>query len=158
MAAPILPAFDPFDVVESHATALPPPFAEINSHRGFRRLGDHVGLTRFGVNLVRIEPGGQSSFRHAHMVQDEFVWVLEGEVTMETDEGAQVLKPGTCAGFPAGGGNAHRFVNHGGRDVLILVVGDRTPGEVVTYPDEDLAGHTDASGGYVFTHKDGTPY
>lgn len=158
MAAPRLPAFDPFDVVESNATALPPPFAEINSHRWYRRLGDHAGLTRFGVNLTRIEPGGQSSFRHAHATQDEFVWVVEGEVVLETDAGRQVLQPGTCAGFAAGAGDAHRFLNLGDRDVLILVIGDRTLGDTVTYPDEDLAGRADATGRFVFTRKDGTPY
>ena len=76
-----------------------------------RRLGNHAGLRNFGVNLTRIVPGGQSSYRHAHSTQDEFIWVLEGEVVMETNAGAQVLEPGMCAGFPAGTGDAHRFVN-----------------------------------------------
>ena len=158
MAAPQMPAFDPFDVAESNATSYPEALAEPNRHRWNRKLGDYAGLTHFGVNLTRIEPGGQSSYRHAHLTQDEFVWVLEGEVVMETNAGAQVLAAGTCAGFPAGGGEAHRFVNRTKSDVLLLVVGDRTPGEVVTYPDVDLAGRMDDDGRYRFTHKDGTPY
>lgn len=158
MAAPRMPAFDPFDVVESNATAYPEPLAEPNRHRWNRRLGDAVGLTRFGVTLTRIEPGGQSSYRHAHSAQDEFVWVLEGDVTMETDDGAQILRPGTCAGFPAGTGATHRFVNHGDRDALILVVGDRTPGDDVTYADLDIRGRSEDGRRYTFTRKDGSSF
>lgn len=159
MAAPQMPAFDPFDVEESNRTTLPEPFATINRQRWNRRLGDHAGLTNFGVVLTRIVPGGQSSFRHAHAKQDEFVWVVEGEVVLETNAGRQVLKAGTCAGFPAGAGEAHRFLNEGTRDVLLLVVGDRTAGDAVSYPDVDLAGRYDeATGLFSFTHKDGTPY
>jgi uncharacterized cupin superfamily protein len=117
-----------------------------------------VGLKNFGVNLTRIVPGGQSAARHAHTKQDEFVWVLEGEATLETDAGAQVLTAGQCAGFPAGTGDAHRFVNRSDRDVVLLVVGDRSAGDTVAYPDIDLDGRLDADGRFQFTHKDGTPY
>ena len=158
MAAPKSPAFDPFDVAESNATGYPEPFASMVRRRWNRRLGAHAGLTNFGVVLTRIEPGGRSSCRHTHLRQDEFVWVVEGEVVMVTDAGRQVLEAGTCAGFPAGGGDAHHFLNEGDGDVLLLVIGDRTPGEVATYPDDDLAGRMREDGGYVFTHKDGTPY
>ncbi len=155
---PIAPAFDPADVPESNATTLPEPFAEPNTHRWNRRLGAHAGLKTFGVNLTRIEPGGQSSFRHAHSRQDEFVVVMEGEVVLETNAGAQTLGPGACAGFPAGTGDAHRFVNHSGRDVLLLVIGDRSEGDEVTYPDVDLAARAGLDGRFRFFHKDGTPY
>ncbi|NLH82646.1 MAG: cupin domain-containing protein [Phyllobacteriaceae bacterium] len=159
MAAPQMPAFDPFDVEESNRTTLPEPFATTNRRRWNRRLGDFAGLTNFGVNLTRIEPGGQSSFRHAHSKQDEFVWVVEGEVVLVTDAGRQVLKPGSCAGFPAGTGLAHHFLNEGTRDALLLTVGDRTPGDAVGYPEVDLAGRYDeATGLFGFTHKDGSPY
>ena len=106
MAAPKSPAFDPFDVAESNATGYPEPFASMVRRRWNRRLGAHAGLTNFGVVLTRIEPGGRSSCRHTHLRQDEFVWVLEGEVVMVTDAGRQVLEAGTCAGFPAGGASA----------------------------------------------------
>lgn len=154
---PNAPAFDPADVPESNATTLPEPFAEPNTHRWNRRLGAHAGLTNFGVNLTRIEPGGQSSWRHAHSRQDEFVWVIEGEPVLETNAGRQTLRPGHCAGFPAGTGDAHRFLNPGTTDVVLLVIGDRTVGDEVAYPDIDLAGVMGADGRFRFTRKDGTP-
>ncbi len=158
MTKPTLPAFDPADVAESNATGYPKPFRAANRRRWVRRLGNHVGLTNFGVNLVRVAPGGQSSARHAHSKQDEFMMVMSGELVLETDEGRQTLGPGMCAGFPAGGGNAHRFLNLSDSDATFLVVGDRTPGDVGTYPDIDLAAGTGPRGGYVYTRKDGTPY
>jgi len=155
---PSMPAFDPADVPESNATSYPEPLRAPNQNRYNRRLGHHVGLKNFGVNLTRIVPGGQSSYRHAHTRQDEFVYVLEGEVVMETDAGAQVLRRGMCAGFPAGTGDAHRFVNHSGADVVLLVVGDRSPDDEVAYPDMDMHARLGADGKYRFTRKDGTPY
>jgi len=155
---PTLPAFDPAEVPESNATTYPEPVKAPNQNRYNRRLGNHVGLKNFGVNITRIVPGGQSSYRHAHSRQDEFVYVLEGEVVLETNGGSQVLAAGMCAGFPAGTGDAHRFVNRSDRDVLLLVVGDRTGNDEITYPDVDLHARLAADGKYVFTHKDGRPY
>src|SRR5258706_9593197 len=117
--------FNPLSLPESNATSYPEPFRALNQKRWNRRMGDHAGLTNFGVNLTRIEPGGQSSHRHAHSTQDEFIYVLEGEVTLETNAGAQILHPGACAGFPCNTGDAHRFVNHTSADVVLLVIGDR---------------------------------
>jgi uncharacterized cupin superfamily protein len=153
-----LPAFDPKEVPESNATAIPPPYQKDNQNRYNRRLGDHAGLKNFGVNLTRIIPGGQSSYRHAHSRQDELVYVLEGPVTLETNGGAQILELGMCAGFPAGTGDAHRFVNHTDKDVLLLVVGDRSAGDEVSYPDVDMKGVLGADGAFGFTRKDGTPF
>jgi len=158
MTKPRLPAFDPADLAESNATSYPEVFREANSHRWNRRLGDHVGLRNFGVNLTRIAPGAQSSARHAHSKQDEFIWVVEGEVVLETNEGRQVLKAGMCAGFAAGCGNAHRFVNETRRDAVLLVVGDRTPFDEIVYPEIDMHAKAGADGKYVFTRKDGTPH
>ena len=155
---PDLPAFDPAEVPESNATTYPAPLRAPNQNRYNRRLGNHVGLKNFGVNITRIVPGGQSSYRHAHTRQDEFVYVLSGEVTLETNAGAQTLGAGMCAGFPAGTGDAHRFVNKSGADVLLLVVGDRTGGDEITYPDIDMHAKLSADGKYVFTHKDGKAY
>lgn len=149
------PAFDPKDVPETNATAIPPPYQRDNQNRFNRRLGDHAGLKNFGVNLTRIIPGGQSSYRHAHSRQDEFVYVLEGPVTMETDAGSQVLETGMCAGFPAGTGDAHRFVNHTAKDVLLLVAGDRSAGDEVNYPDVDMKGVYGPDATFRFTRKDG---
>src|SRR5260221_14586810 len=103
--------FDPMSLPESNATSYPEPFRAANQSRWNRRLGDHAGLSNFGVNLTRIVPGGQSSARHAHSKQDEFIHVLQGEVVLETSAGAETLRAGMCAGFAAGSGNAHRFVN-----------------------------------------------
>jgi len=110
--------FDPLALPESNATSYPEPFRTLNQQRWNRRLGDHAGLRNFGVNLVRIVPGGQSSSRHAHAKQDEFIYVLSGTVQLETDAGLETLSAGMCAGFPAGTGNAHRFVNRTGSDVM----------------------------------------
>jgi len=150
--------FDPLTLPESNATSLPDPYRAKNQQRWNRRLGDHAKLANFGVNLTRIAPGGQSSFRHAHSRQDEFVYVLQGEVELETNAGAEVLRAGLCAGFPAGTGNADRFVNRSDGDALLLVVGDRTSGDEVSYPDIDLHGRMGAAGKYAFTRRDGTPY
>lgn len=158
MTAPKMPAFDPFDVSESNASMLPEPFATQAKRRHNRRLGTHAGLTNFGVVLTRIEPGGMSSQRHAHLTQDEFVWVLEGETVLVTNDGRQTLTAGTCVGFPKATGDAHHFLNETQEDVLLLVVGDKTPGEVATYPDVDLLGRMLDDGRYVFTHKDGSSY
>ena len=152
------PAFDPTEVPESNATAIPPPYQRDNQNRFNRRLGDHAGLSNFGVTMTRIVPGGQSSCRHAHSRQDEFVYIREGEATLETDAGQQVMKAGSCIGFPAGTGDAHRFLNKTDKDVVFLVVGDRSKGDEVVYPDVDLAGVPAPDGKYRFTRKDGSSY
>src|SRR5258708_17517699 len=133
--APPLPTFDPRDVEESNATGYPEPFRAANLNRYNRHLGNHAGLQNYGVVMIRIVPGGQSSHRHAHSRQDELIYVLEGEVVLHTNAGEQTLTPGMCAGFPAGSDDAHRFVNRSALDVVLLVVGDRTEGDAVSYPD-----------------------
>ena len=158
MSKPRLPAFDPADLPESNATSYPEKFRADNSKRWNRRLGDHAGLGNFGVNLTRIVPGGQSSARHAHSRQDEFIWVVSGEVVLETGEGRQVLRAGMCAGFPAGCGNAHRFVNESTADATLLVVGDRTPFDEIDYPDIDNRAKAGPDGKYVYARKDGTAH
>jgi uncharacterized cupin superfamily protein len=158
MTKPKAPAFDPRDVEESNATGYPEPYRADNQLRYNRRLGNHAGLTNYGVNLTRIVPGGQSSHRHAHTRQDEFVYVLEGEVVLETDSGAQVLKAGMCAGFPAGTGDAHRFLNRASADALLLVVGDRTGDDEISYPDIDMRAQLGVDGKYRFTRKDGSSF
>jgi len=152
-----LPAFKATDVAENNFTSYPEPHRAANQQRYNRRLGDHAGLRNFGVNLTRIIPGGQSSYRHAHSHQDEFVFVLEGEVVLETNEGKQTLTQGMCAGFPAGTGNAHRFVNHSSSDVKLLVIGDRTSGDEISYPDVDMHGVLGPDGSYRFVSKAGEP-
>jgi len=151
------PAFNPAVVSETNFTSYPEPHRAVNSMRYYRRLGDHAGLKTFGVNLTRIIPQGQSSYRHAHSRQDEFVYVLEGEVVLETNEGAQTLTAGMCAGFPAGTGDAHRFVNRSARDALLLVIGDRSSDDEITYPDVDMHAVLGPDGRYKFSTKSGEP-
>ncbi|WP_257389267.1 cupin domain-containing protein [Tahibacter caeni] len=135
----------------------PAPFAARFDGRDKKPLGTVFGLTNFGVNLTRLASGAASSLRHAHTRQDEFVYVLEGEVVLYTDAGATALSPGMCAGFRAGTGDAHRLVNASDRDAVYLEVGDRTAGDEATYPDDDLVARLDA-GAWRFFRKDGTPY
>ena len=150
-------AFDPLSLPESDATGYPEPYRAENQRRWNRPLGDHAGLRNFGVNIARIAPGGQSSSRHWHSRRDEFVYVLSGEVILETDAGEEVLRAGLCAGFPAGAYNGHRFLNRTSVDAMLLVVGDRTPANEVGYSDIDMQGRLGPDGRYVVTRKNGAP-
>src|SRR5262245_45966681 len=123
------PALDPATVTEQSGTGYPEPYRGVVAGRGKRRLGDAVGLTTFGVNLTRLAPGAASAQRNWHTKQDEFVYVLEGELVLISDAGEQVLKPGMAAGFPAGRPDGHNLVNRGTREALYLEIGDRTPGD-----------------------------
>jgi uncharacterized cupin superfamily protein len=135
----------------------PEPFYSQMRMREKRPLGDLFGLANFGVNLTRIAPGGASALRHAHTRQDEFVYILEGEPTLVTEAGRTPLKPGMCAGFKAGTGDAHHLRNETAEDVVYLEIGDRTPGDGATYPDDDIAAAV-VDGKWRFSHMDGTPY
>ncbi|MGE5169687.1 MAG: cupin domain-containing protein [Rudaea sp.] len=135
----------------------PEPFASRMAGREKRPLGDLFGLANFGVNLTRLAPGAASALRHAHTKQDEFVYVLEGHPTLHTDEGRTRLAPGMCAGFEAGSGNAHRLVNETEEEVVYLEVGDRSPGDEGSYPDDDLKALM-VDGKWRFVHKDGSTY
>jgi len=157
MGKPRSPAFDPKDLPETSSTGYPEPYKSRVAGRHRRRLGDHAGLRNFGVNLTRLDPGAESSMRHWHEKQDEFIYVVEGEITLVTDAGRQKLGPGMAAGFPAGKADGHQLINETDRPVLYLEVGDRTPGERASYPDVDLAMST-VDGKNVFTHKDGSPF
>jgi uncharacterized cupin superfamily protein len=120
-------------------------------------LGDAVGLTQFGVNLTRLEPGAASSQRHWHENEDELIFVLEGEIVLIEDAGEIVLRPGDAAGFKAGVANGHQLVNKSAREALYLEIGTRAPTERSHYPDVDLAGEKDERG-FRFTRKSGEPY
>lgn len=136
----------------------PEPFFSRMLKREKRPLGDLFGLGNFGVNLTRLQPGGVSALRHAHTRQDEFIYILEGRPHLITDAGEAELEPGCCAGFRAGTGDGHHLVNRTDRDVVYLEVGDRTPGDAASYPDDDLQAVLIAPGKWEFTRKDGTKY
>jgi uncharacterized cupin superfamily protein len=135
----------------------PEPFASLMLKRIKRPLGDLFGLTNFGVNLTVLQPGGASSLRHWHSKQDEFVYIVFGQATLHTNEGATEMGAGACAGFKAGNGNAHRLENRSGSPVVYLEIGDRTAGDQVIYPDDDLAIEVIGSDRRLI-HKSGEPY
>ncbi len=135
----------------------PEPFARRVAGRDRRPLGDVFGLTHFGVNLMRLPPGGVSALRHAHSDEDEFIYILEGTATLLTDGGDAILGPGHCAGFKAGGGS-HQIVNRTREVLVFLEVGNRSPADVVTYPGEDILSVPTPGGGFRYVHRDGTPY
>lgn len=158
----------PTGVVAVEATAVPArarvstypePFAARVAGRRKRVLGDLFGLLNFGVNLTRLAPGAASSLHHRHSRQDEFVYVVEGEPVLVSGAGRETpLRPGMCAGFPAGGA-AHHLENRTERDVLYLEIGDRGEGDEVDYPADDLRLVWDAAAGRRrYAHRDGTPY
>jgi uncharacterized cupin superfamily protein len=148
----------PQDVPDSVGSNYPEEFKSLVAGRFKKRLGNAAGLKNFGVNLTTLQPGSWSSLRHWHKTQDEFIYILQGEVTLITNEGEQILKPGMAAGFPAGEENGHHLVNRSDELVVYLEVGDRTPGDEGSYPDADLSAKSKPDGGWIITHKDGTPY
>lgn len=155
-AAPL--ALDAASVApRARASSYPEPYFSRMSGREKRALGDVFGVRNFGVNLTRLAPGGESSLLHRHSKQDEFIYVVQGEPTLVTDAGEVALRPGMCAGFPAGG-RAHQLVNRTGSDVLYLEVGDRTPGDEGFYPVDDIRASQAPDGKWVYTRKDGTAY
>jgi uncharacterized cupin superfamily protein len=140
-------------VPSSTGSGYPQPFDAPCANRARQRLGHAAELTDFGVNLLRLPPGAWSSQRHWHVAEDEFVFVIEGEVVLLTDSGEEILKVGDCAGFKAGVKDGHHLQNRSSRDAVVLEVGSRKPEDEGEYSDIDMLF---SEAGY--THKDGTPY
>ncbi len=145
------------DVVARRGSIYPHPYRAQLEGRLKRALGDAVGLSQFGVNLVTLEPGGWSSQRHWHEKEDEFVYIIAGEATLVTDSGPEVLLPGMFAGFPAGEYNGHHLRNDTDQPVVYIEVGTRTLDDRACYPDVGMKAHK-VDGKWVFTRNDGTPY
>jgi uncharacterized cupin superfamily protein len=143
--------------LRSKPSNYPEPFASRMRGRHKQPLGDLFGLTNFGVNRTRLAPGAVSALRHAHTLQDEFIYILDGHPTLHTDEGRTRLAPGMCAGFKAGTGNGHRLINETDQDVIYLEMGDRISGDEGSYPDDDLKAQM-VDGTWRFVHKDGSAY
>ena len=152
-----LPAIDPTTLPVRAGSPHPARFRAPVAGRRKRVLGDPAGLSQFGVNLVELPPGTWSSLRHWHSREEEFVYVLEGELVLVTDEGEQRLGPGLCAGFPAGKANGHHLINRSDRLARYLEVGSRVAGDECTYPDADLHVRVTPDGD-VWTDKKGKPY
>lgn len=148
---------DPATLPAIAGTLYPTPFDQPCRARVRTKLGDAAGLTQYGVNLLRLPPGAWSSQRHWHTEQDEFIYVLSGEVTLVSDTGDEVLRAGDAAGFKAGDTDGHCLQNRSGGDATVLEVGTRLAGDAAHYPDIDMiapAGGKPAA----YTHRDGTPY
>jgi uncharacterized cupin superfamily protein len=152
-----LPALDPAIVTETRGSGYPEPYRSRMGDRAKKRLGDACGISKFGVNLVTLGPGGQSALRHWHTLEDEFVYVLSGEVVLISDEGEQILQAGMFAGYPAGKRNAHHFVNRSATAAQYLEIGNRIEGDNAFYPDDDLM-WVETEGGTIAAHKDGRHY
>ena len=145
--------------LRGNGTRYPAPFDLPCKNRTWHRLGDAAELTQFGVNLLRLPAGAWSSQRHWHAHEDEFVYMLEGEVVLVTDAGEETLRAGDCAGFKAGVRDGHCLQNRTDHDARILIVGSRNNDDHGEYPDIDLVfapGRYSGKGGY--RHKDGSPY
>lgn len=139
-------------------TIYPDPYASLVKGRLKRKLGEVFGLTNFGVNLTHLAPGAVSALAHTHSKQDEFIFVLEGTPTLVLGEEEFTLSPGECYGFKAGTGIAHQLVNRSKARVTYLEIGDRTEGDEVEYPNDDLKATQLTNGVWMLTHKDGRPY
>lgn len=157
MSAPMLPALDPATVAETRGSGYPEPFRSLMGDRAKKRLSNACGVTRFGVNLVTLGPEGQSALRHWHTLEDEFIYMLSGELVLITDEGEQILEAGMCAGYPAGRRNGHHMVNRSAVPAQYLEIGNRIEGDNAFYPDDDLL-WVETEGGTIAAHKDGKRY
>jgi uncharacterized cupin superfamily protein len=152
-----MPKIDVAKATVRTKSVYPDPWGAITAGREKAAIGDVVGLTQFGVNLTRLKPGAASALRHWHEAEDEFVYVLEGEITLIEDGGTSVLQPGDAAGFKAGVANGHHLVNRSQRDAVYLEVGTRATRERAHYPDVDLIYERDESG-LRFSRRSGEPY
>lgn len=151
-----MPKIDIDTIPKRIGTNYPPQFAERMAGRIRQALGDAAGLTQFGVNLLQLPPGAWSSQRHWHSAEDEFVYIVSGEVVLVTDGGEQVMRAGDCAGFPAGAANGHHLVNRSNAVAVCLEVGSRNPEtDAVEYSDIDMRVDPKQDG---YVHRDGTPY
>jgi len=150
-----MPKIDIAKLAVDTRTNYPTPYDRAVFGRERKRLGNAAGLEQFGVNLTTLKPGAASALRHCHEMEDEFVYVLEGELTLIEDGGETVLRAGDCAAFPKGSGNGHHMINRSGAMAVYLEVGSRQPADVTTCSDIDMMS-SNADGRFV--HKDGAPY
>ena len=142
-------------VLSATGSSYPAPFNSQCANQASQRLARYAGLTQFGVNLTIIHPGTWSSQRHWHSHEDEFVWVVEGELTLVTNTGEEILRAGDCAAFPAGDSDGHQLINRTGKPAKLLEIGTSSPLDLCTYSDIDML---TVPAGPGYTHRDGTPY
>jgi uncharacterized cupin superfamily protein len=152
-----MPKIDISNVPVDASTLYPHQFRKVVDGREKQKLGNAVGLTQFGVNLTRIRPGAASALRHWHQHEDEFIYMIEGELVLIENEGETLLKPGDVAGFKAGVDNGHCLVNRTARDALYLEVGTRAANERVDYPDVDCVLERNGTS-VMYMRRSGEPY
>jgi len=152
-----MPKIDIAKVPVDSRSNYPEPLNQVVSGRSRKRLGNAASLRQFGVNVTTLQPGAASSLRHWHEKEDEFVYILAGEVVLIEDESETVLRPGDAAGFKADVRNGHQLVNKSTHDAVYLEIGTRSKNERVEYSDVDLVMIRDDKGGR-YMHKDGKPY
>ncbi len=150
-----MPKIDLTTIPERKGSSYPAPFDKPAAQRSRQRVGDAGGLTQFGVNLLRLPPGAWSSQRHWHSGEDEFVYVISGEVTLITNRGEEILRAGDCVAFPCSARDGHHLINRSDALVMCLEVGTRGRDDFVDYPDIDMV--FDHKVGW-YTRRDGTPY
>jgi uncharacterized cupin superfamily protein len=150
-----MPKIDIKSIPERKGSSYPAPFHLKAGERIRQRLGDAGGVTDFGVNLMRLPPGAWSSQRHWHSAEDEFVYVVSGEVVLITDKGEEILRAGDCAAFPKNVPDGHHLINRSNAVAVVLEAGSRSADDVCTYSDIDMT-VSNRKGRYA--HKDGTPY
>lgn len=151
-----MPKIDIAKVPVDTRSNYPAPHNRVVEGRSRKRLGNAAGLDQFGVNLTTLKPGAATALRHWHEVEDELVYVLEGEVTLVENDGETLLQAGDAAGFKAGVANGHHLVNKSNRDAMLLEIGSRAKRERAAYPDLDMFFVRDENGMH-FTNKDGKP-
>lgn len=149
-----MPKIDLSAIPVDRGSNYPDPFDKPCGGQSYQRLARDSGLTLFGVNLTVIEPGAWSSQRHWHTLEDEFVWIVEGELTLITDAGEETLRPGDCAAFKRGVADGHHLVNRTDRPAKVLEIGHADPQDICTYPDIDMIAGPEPG----YKHRDGTPY
>jgi uncharacterized cupin superfamily protein len=150
-----MPKLDLMSIPQRKGSSYPAPFDEKPANRVRQRLGDAGGLTQFGVNLLQLPPGAWSSQRHWHSAEDEFVYVISGEVVLITDRGEEVLRAGDCVAFPRNVPDGHHLINKSDSVVVCLEVGTRMEHDFTDYPDIDMVFDPKVD---CYTHQDGTPY
>ncbi|HUF19289.1 MAG TPA: cupin domain-containing protein [Burkholderiales bacterium] len=151
------PALDPMSLEPRTGSGYPEPYRSRVLPREKRQLGDACGLAKIGINHTTLPPGKESSMRHWHTHEEEFIFVLSGEVVLRTDAGEQLLKAGMCAGFPLGSTDGHQLVNRSDEPAVYLEVSNRDPQDAGLYPDVDLRWNApDARG--IFTRKNGSKF
>jgi len=151
-----MPKIEIAKIQAQQIASYPKEFAPVISGREKQKIGDAAGLTQFGVNITRIKPGSASALRHWHEQEDEFIYLLEGELILQEEAGETALKAGDAAGFRAGSGVAHCLVNRSGHDAVYLEIGTRADSERVHYPDVDFMMERDSTGRRYF-RKSGEP-